>query len=100
MLASNTQVLAIFAVADTIKESSRRFIAELHGLGVTSVMLTGDNVATAKAIAKQAGIDDARGNLVARGQTRGDCGKMQKQYGYVAMTGDAGINDAPASCPR
>jgi Cd2+/Zn2+-exporting ATPase len=57
-------VLAIFAVADTIKESSREAIAELHRLGVASVMLTGDNSATAASIAREAGIDDARGNLL------------------------------------
>lgn len=94
MLASSNQVLAIFAVADTIKESSREAIAELHALGVASVMLTGDNVATAKAIAKQAGIDDARGNLLPE-EKLAAIEEMQKQYGYVAMTGD-GINDAPA----
>jgi Zn2+/Cd2+-exporting ATPase len=94
MLASSTQVLAIFAVADTIKESSREAIAELHALGVASVMLTGDNVATAKAIAKQAGIDDARGNLLPEDKLAA-IEELQKQYGYVAMTGD-GINDAPA----
>ncbi len=94
MLASSTKVLAIFAVADTIKESSREAIAELHALGVASVMLTGDNVATAKAIAKQAGIDDARGNLLPEDKLAA-IEELQKQYGYVAMTGD-GINDAPA----
>ena len=94
MLASSTQVLAIFAVADTIKESSRQAIAELHALGVASVMLTGDNVATAKAIAKQAGIDDARGNLLPEDKLAA-IEALQKQYGQVAMTGD-GINDAPA----
>lgn len=94
MLASSTQVLAIFAVADTIKKSSRDAIAELHALGVTSVMLTGDNVATARAIASQAGIDDARGNLLPEDKLAA-VEEMQKQYGYVAMTGD-GINDAPA----
>ncbi len=94
MLASSTQVLAIFAVADTIKESSREAIAELHALGVASVMLTGDNFATAKAIAKQAGIDDARGNLLPEDKLAA-IEELQKQYGYVAMTGD-GINDAPA----
>jgi Cd2+/Zn2+-exporting ATPase len=57
-------------------------------------MLTGDNVATAKAIAKQAGIDDARGNLLPEDKLAA-IEAMQKQYGYVAMTGD-GINDAPA----
>ena len=94
MLASGTRVLAIFAVADTIKESSREAIAELHALGVVSVMLTGDNVATAKAIGKQAGIDDARGNLLPEDKLAA-IEEMQERYGYVAMTGD-GINDAPA----
>lgn len=94
MLASSTQVLAIFAVADTIKESSREAIAELHALGVASIMLTGDNAATAKAIAKQAGIDDARGNLLPEDKLVA-IEALQNQYGYVAMTGD-GINDAPA----
>jgi Cd2+/Zn2+-exporting ATPase len=94
MLASSTQVLAIFAVADTIKESSREAIAELHALGVASVMLTGDNVATAMAIAKQAGIDDARGNLLPEDKLAA-IEELQRRYGCVAMTGD-GINDAPA----
>lgn len=94
MLASSTQVLAIFAVAGTIKESSREAIAELHALGVASVMLTGDNVATAMAIAKQAGIDDARGNLLPEDKLSA-IEELQRRYGCVAMTGD-GINDAPA----
>jgi len=64
LLATEGRVLAIFAVADTIKESSREAIADLHRLGVASVMLTGDNTATAASIAREAGIDDARGNLL------------------------------------
>ena len=94
MLASSNQVLAIFAVADTIKEISRQAIAELHALGVASVMLTGDNVATARSTARQAGIDDARGNLLPEDKLAA-IEELQKKYGYVAMTGD-GINDAPA----
>ncbi|HAL39878.1 MAG TPA: heavy metal translocating P-type ATPase [Polaromonas sp.] len=94
MLASSIQVLAIFAVADTIKESSREALAELHALGVVSVMLTGDNIATAKAIAKQAGIDDARGNLLPEDKLAA-IEELQKRHGYAAMVGD-GINDAPA----
>jgi Cd2+/Zn2+-exporting ATPase len=66
MLATDAQVLAIFAVADTIKESSRQALAELHALGVVSVMLTGDNTATAQTIARQAGIDDARATCCPR----------------------------------
>ena len=94
LLASEQQVLAIFAVADTIKESSREALAELHQLGVASVMLTGDNSATAGTIAKQAGIDDARGNLLPEDKLTA-IEEMQRRYGATAMTGD-GINDAPA----
>ena len=94
MLASQTEVLVIFAVADTIKESSREALAELHALGVTSVMLTGDNTATAQTIARQAGIDDARGNLLPEDKLAA-IEDLQKRYGVIAMVGD-GINDAPA----
>ncbi len=94
MLATDAQVLAIFAVADTIKESSRQALAELHALGVVSVMLTGDNTATAQTIARQAGIDDARGNLLPEDKLSA-IEDLQKRYGSTAMTGD-GINDAPA----
>ncbi|MDO8772195.1 MAG: heavy metal translocating P-type ATPase [Burkholderiaceae bacterium] len=94
LLADESRVLALFAVADTIRETSKQAIADLKALGVTSVMLTGDNTATAKAIAAQAGIDDARGDLLPEAKL--DAIKdMQKRYGAVGMTGD-GINDAPA----
>jgi Cd2+/Zn2+-exporting ATPase len=52
--------LALFAVADTVKDSSREAIEQLHALGVKTMMLTGDNPHTAKAIAAQVGIDQAR----------------------------------------
>lgn len=94
LLASETQVLALFAVADTIKPSSREAIAQLHALGVASVMLTGDNAATARTIAAQAGIDEARGNLLPEDKLAA-IEQMQTRYGPTAMTGD-GINDAPA----
>jgi len=81
-------------VADTIKDSSREALTELHALGVSSVMLTGDNTATAKSIARQAGIDDARGDLLPEDKLTA-IEEMQKRYGLTAMTGD-GINDAPA----
>ena len=94
LLADETRVLALFAVADTIRETSRQAIADLKALGVASVMLTGDNSATAKAIALQAGIDDALGDLLPEAKL--DAIKdMQKRYGPTGMTGD-GINDAPA----
>ncbi len=94
LLASETAVLALFAVADTIKDSSRAAVADLKAMGVTPVMLTGDNQATATTIAKDAGIEDARGNLLPEDKLVA-VGAMQKRYGATAMTGD-GINDAPA----
>lgn len=94
LLASDKSVLALFAVADTIKESSQAAVAELRSLGVVPVMLTGDNTATAKTIGAHAGIEDVRGNLLP--EEKLDAVKaMQQRYGAAAMTGD-GINDAPA----
>lgn len=94
LLADDTGVLALFAVADTIKESSRQAITELKSLGVTPIMLTGDNVATAKTIAAQAGIDEAQGNLLPEDKLT-VIKALQKRHGATGMTGD-GINDAPA----
>lgn len=94
LLADDSCVLALFAVADTIRETSKQAIVDLKALGVTSVMLTGDNTATAKAIAAQAGIDDARGELLPEAKLDA-IKEMQKRYGATGMTGD-GINDAPA----
>ena len=94
LLANASEVVAIFTVADTIKETSRQAIAELKALGVTPVMLTGDNLATAKVIAAQAGIEDARGDLLPEAKLAA-IKDMQSRYGATGMTGD-GINDAPA----
>ena len=94
LLANAHEVLALFAVADTIKDSSREAIAQLHALGVASVMLTGDNASTAQAIARQAGIDNAQGNLLPEDKLTA-IERMQADQGPTAMTGD-GINDAPA----
>ena len=94
LLASPTGVLALFAVADTIKPSSREAVAALKALGITPVMLSGDNQATASAIAREAGIDEARGNLLPEDKLSA-IKALQAQYGPTAMTGD-GINDAPA----
>jgi Cd2+/Zn2+-exporting ATPase len=94
LIASETAVLALIAVADTIKPSSREAITELHALGVTMVMLTGDNSATAAKVAADAGIDDARGNLLPEDKLNA-VQAMKERYGPTAMTGD-GINDAPA----
>ena len=94
MLSDDTTVHALFAVADTDKETSRQAIAELHALGIKTVMLTGDNAHTAKAIATQVGIDEARGDLLPDDKLKAIESKLNKD-GAVGMVGD-GINDAPA----
>jgi Cd2+/Zn2+-exporting ATPase len=86
--------LALFAVADTVKDSSREAIRQLHELGVKTLMLTGDNPHTARAIAEQVGIDSAQGNLMPADKLQA----IEALYGKghrVGMVGD-GINDAPA----
>ncbi len=93
MLVGAKAVHALFAVADTIKDSSRSAIAELHALGINTMMLTGDNPHTAQAIAAQAGIDRAQGNLLPDDKLREV--EQLARSGKVGMVGD-GINDAPA----
>ncbi|SAL38267.1 heavy metal translocating P-type ATPase [Caballeronia arvi] len=94
MLAGEDGLLGLFAVADTVKESSRGAITRLHRLGVRTAMLSGDNPHTAQAIAKQVGIDRAEGGLLPEDKLRViediAAGGVQ-----VGMVGD-GINDAPA----
>ncbi|MBY0340055.1 MAG: heavy metal translocating P-type ATPase, partial [Rhodocyclaceae bacterium] len=94
LLAGADGVMAVFAVADTIRDSAQQAIAELARLGIVVVMLSGDNQATADVIAQQAGIGEARGNLLPEDKLRA-IRAMQAEHGMVAMTGD-GINDAPA----
>jgi Cd2+/Zn2+-exporting ATPase len=94
LLASDAAVVALFAVADRLKPSSREAVQALRALGITPVMLSGDNPATAEAIAREAGIAEARSNLLP--QDKLDAIRaLQAAHGPTAMTGD-GINDAPA----
>ena len=93
MLIDEQQVLALFAVADTVKDSSRAAIADLHALGIKTVMLTGDNPHTADAIAKQVGIDQAKGNQLPEDKLQAI--EAFSATGTIGMVGD-GINDAPA----
>jgi Cd2+/Zn2+-exporting ATPase len=94
LLFDETGPLALFAVADTVKDSSREAIAQLHALGVKTVMLTGDNPHTAKAIAAQVGIGQAQGNLLPTDKLQA-IEDLYAKHHRVGMVGD-GINDAPA----
>ncbi|WP_408243799.1 heavy metal translocating P-type ATPase [Paraburkholderia phytofirmans] len=94
MLVDAERVLALFAVADTVKETSRAAIAELQRLGVSTAMLTGDNPHTAAAIAQQVGIDEARGDQLPEDKLNA-VARWSDDGATVGMVGD-GINDAPA----
>lgn len=94
ILGTDHQSLAILAVADTLRETALSAIQSLHQLGLTTAMITGDNPATAKAIAKQLGIDDIRANLLPEDKLK-VIDDLIKTYGMAGMVGD-GINDAPA----
>ncbi|WP_454753289.1 heavy metal translocating P-type ATPase [Cupriavidus necator] len=90
--------LALFAVADTVRDTSRQAIAELHALGVRTLMLSGDNPHTAQAIAAEVGIDEARGNQLPQDKADGIAALADAAHargGRIGMVGD-GINDAPA----
>ncbi|SFS28020.1 heavy metal translocating P-type ATPase [Pseudomonas sp. NFACC42-2] len=94
LLLDKSGPLALFAVADTVKDSSREAIQQLHELGIKTLMLTGDNTHTAQAIAAQVGIDQAQGDLLPTDKLHA----IETLYGQghrVGMVGD-GINDAPA----
>ncbi|MBN8501816.1 MAG: heavy metal translocating P-type ATPase [Sphingomonadales bacterium] len=94
VLTDGTRAFALFAVADTIKDSSRLAIPALRELGIETVMLTGDNVRTASAIALQVGIDKALGDQLPEDKLQAIEGYIRKGR-FVGMVGD-GINDAPA----
>ncbi len=94
LLMDDTTVLGIFAVADTVKETSREAVADLQALGVRTLMLTGDNQHTADAIAAQVGISEARGDQLPEDKLK-TIESLISGEGQVGMVGD-GINDSPA----
>ena len=87
------KLTGIIAVADVIKEDSPRAVKELQNMGIHVVMLTGDNERTARAIGKQAGVDEVIAGVLPEGKE--SVIRSLKRKGKVAMVGD-GINDAPA----
>jgi Cu+-exporting ATPase len=93
-LAVDGQASAIIAVADTIKEGSKEAVARLKEQGLTVVMMTGDNEATAQAIAAEVGIERVFAEVLP-GDKSGYVAQLQDENHVVGMVGD-GINDAPA----
>lgn len=90
----NQNATAIVAVADTIKDSSKETIEKLHSMGIKVAMITGDNEKTAKAIAKEVGIDIVKADVLPSEKSK-VIKDLQSSDEFVAMVGD-GINDSPA----
>lgn len=94
VLTDGQRPLILFAVADTVKDSSVMAIKALRSLGIETVMLTGDNARTARAIARQVGIDEALGDQLPEDKLQA-IERYIREGRFVGMVGD-GINDAPA----
>ena len=93
-LATADGILGLFAVADTVRDTSREAVRQMRELGVRTVLLTGDNARTAASVAAQVGVDEARGGLLPEDKLR-IVEQLGETFGKVGMVGD-GINDAPA----
>ena len=90
----NNHIVGLFALKDTIRTEAKEAIKTLQQRGVYTIMLTGDNEQTAKAIAKEAGIDDYIAECLPDEKVK-HIKQLKEKFGNVGMVGD-GINDAPA----
>jgi Cu+-exporting ATPase len=93
-VAVNGKVAGLLAVADPIKETTPEAIRQLHKEGIRIVMLTGDNLTTAQAVADKLNIDEVRAEVLPQDKAL-KVRELQEGWSFVAMAGD-GINDAPA----
>lgn len=95
VIGAKETLLAILAVADQVRESSKHVVKRLHDLGIKkTIMLTGDNKGTARAIGNEVGVTDIQAELLPHDKLN-MVKQLRDEYGQVAMVGD-GINDAPA----
>ena len=94
VLGATNRLIALFAVADTLKDNAKATVVALHKQRIKVVMLTGDNQRTARAIADQVGIDEVFAEVLPN-EKANKIIELQKRGEKVAMAGD-GINDAPA----
>ncbi len=90
----DNELIALIAVADTLKDDSVKAIKELKDMGLKTAMITGDNERTAQAIADKVGIDQVVSEVMPDGKVN-EIENLKDKYGQIAMVGD-GINDAPA----
>ncbi|MCD8510649.1 MAG: cadmium-translocating P-type ATPase [Bacillus sp. (in: Bacteria)] len=93
-VARNGEVVGSFAIKDQIRETAKETLAELHKLGIKTIMITGDHEATAASIAREAGVDDWISESLPEQKVQ-EVEKLKEKYASVIMVGD-GVNDAPA----
>ena len=94
LVGTRRSIVGLIALRDDLRHGISDVVARLHAMGIRTAMLTGDNARTARALARQAGIEDVRADLKPESKVAA-VQQLEKQYGPVLMVGD-GVNDAPA----
>ncbi len=94
LMSENNIIIGIIAITDEIRKESKKLIQLIKSLGITPIVLTGDNKASAEYIASNLGIERVKASLLPQNKVE-EIDSLKKEYNYVAMLGD-GVNDAPA----